>query len=162
IADDSSFTCRLLASYIEEDGECEVVGMAHDAAGTLELLRRSAADVLTLDLQMPGTDGLQLLQQITEELRTAVVVISGVTNHAAAMTLHALELGAVDFVLKFTPGAPVRRASIKREILAKIKTAAVSPIVPRRDRPIPVPILRPATVRRVRPVGAASVAAGPV
>ena len=127
IADDSAFTCRLLASYLEEDGGCAVVGMAHDAAATLDMVRTATPDVLTLDLQMPGCDGLELLRQITAEARTGVVVISGVTKLAAAMTLRALELGAVDFVLKFTPGAPVRRTSLKREILAKIKTAAAAP-----------------------------------
>ena len=52
IADDSPFTCRLLASYIEAGGDCTVVGMAHDAPATLDLVRRAAPDVLTLDLQM--------------------------------------------------------------------------------------------------------------
>jgi two-component system, chemotaxis family, protein-glutamate methylesterase/glutaminase len=126
VADDSPFTCNLLASYIEEGGDCEVVGMAHDARSTLDLVRESTPDVLTLDLQMPGGNGLELLRQITEGPPVAVVVISGVTKLAAATTLHALELGAVDFVLKFMPGAPVSRASLKREILTKVKTAAAA------------------------------------
>jgi len=126
IADDSPFTCNLLASYIEEGGDCEVVGVAHDAKSTVELVKSAAPDVLTLDLQMPGGDGLELLRTITEGVAISVVVISGITRLAAATTLHALELGAVDFVLKFTPGAPVSRASLKREILTKIKLAAAS------------------------------------
>jgi two-component system chemotaxis response regulator CheB len=162
IADDSPFTCKLLASYIEEDGDCEVVGMAHDAAATLELLRTAAPDVLTLDVQMPGTDGLELLQRITREVRTAVVVVSGVTTLAAAMTLRALEIGAVDFVLKFTPGAPVRRTSIKREILAKIRMAAVAPVVPRRERRVPAPVARSVAVRRLRSPAAGASTIAPV
>jgi two-component system chemotaxis response regulator CheB len=79
-----------------------------------------------------------------------------VTNLAAAMTLRALELGAVDFVLKFTPGVPVRRASIKREILAKIKMAAAAPVVPRREARMPAPVTRPATMPRMRPATAAA------
>ena len=136
--------------------------MAHDAAATLELLRTAAPDVLTLDLQMPGTDGLELLQRITSERGTAVVVISGVTTLAAAMTLRALERGAVDFVLKFTPGAPVRRSSIKREILSKIKMAAVAPVAPRRERRAPTPVPRPAAVRRLRSPSAGRPAIAPV
>jgi len=125
IADDSPFTCRLLASYLEEGGECRVVGMAHDTASTLALLRDATPDVLTLDLQMPGGDGLDLLRQLGEA-PVSVVVISGVTRLAAATTLRALELGAVDFILKYTPGAPVSRASLKREIVAKVKAAAAA------------------------------------
>jgi two-component system chemotaxis response regulator CheB len=171
IADDSPFTCKLLASFIEDDADCQVVGMAHDAHATLDLIRTTTPDVLTLDLQMPGADGLELLQRITAERHTSVVVVSGVTRLAAAMTLRALELGAVDFVLKFTPGAPVRRSSLKREILGKIKMAAAAPVVPpvpsRVDacaerRAVTIAAARP-IVRRARlPMTAATVDGGPV
>jgi two-component system chemotaxis response regulator CheB len=126
IADDSPFTCRLLASYVEDGGECRVVGLAHDAQSTIELIRRETPDVLTLDLQMPGGDGLDLLRQLADEAPVSVVVISGVTRLAAATTLKALELGAVDFILKYTPDAPVSRASLRREIIAKVKAAAAA------------------------------------
>jgi two-component system chemotaxis response regulator CheB len=163
IADDSPFTCKLLASFIEEDGDCQVVGMAHDANATLDLIRSTTPDVLTLDLQMPGADGLELLQRITSEPRTSVVVVSGVTKLAAAMTLRALELGAVDFVLKFTPGAPVRRSSLKREILGKIKVAASAPLVPRAERRPAAPAVPRPLVPRNRPVTVTVAAeAGPV
>ena len=126
IADDSPFTCKLLASYVEDGGECKVVGLAHDAQSTIELIRRETPDVLTLDLQMPGGDGLDLLRQLADEPPVSIVVISGVTRLAAATTLKALELGAVDFILKYTPDAPVSRASLRREIIAKVKAAAAA------------------------------------
>lgn len=126
IADDSPFTCKLLASYVEDGGECRVVGMAHDTQSTLDLIRRETPDVLTLDLQMPGGDGLDLLRQLASEPPVSVVVISGVTKLAAATTLKALELGAVDFILKYTPTAPVSRASLRREIISKVKAAAAA------------------------------------
>lgn len=124
IADDSTFTCRLLQDFLERDGDCEIVGMAHDAAATRELVRRERPDVLTLDLEMPGGHGLDLLNDIVTRTAVPVVVISGITKRAAATTLRALELGAVDFVLKYTPGAPVAPAAICREIVTKVKTAA--------------------------------------
>jgi two-component system, chemotaxis family, protein-glutamate methylesterase/glutaminase len=126
VADDSPFTCRLLSSYIEEGGDCRVVGVAHDTRSALELIRHEAPDVLTLDLQMPGGDGLELLRQLASEPAVSVVVISGVTRLAAATTMRALELGAVDFILKYTPGAPVSRASLRREIVAKVRMAAAA------------------------------------
>lgn len=127
VADDSAFTCRLLASYLECAGDCEVVGTAHDAASTLDLLQKVSPDVVTLDLEMPGSNGLDLLRQIVSDSTAAVVVISGVTRRAAATTLRALEMGAVDFVLKYTPGAPVSPASLRREIVSKVKIAATAP-----------------------------------
>jgi two-component system chemotaxis response regulator CheB len=120
------------------------VGVAHDAHSTLELIRSKTPDVLTLDLQMPGGDGLELLRQISNEPAVSVVVISGVTRLAAATTLRALELGAVDFVLKYTPGAPVSRASLRREIVTKVKIAAsVQPT--KRNAPVLSPVLATAT-----------------
>ena len=124
IADDSPFTCKLLASYLEETGDCQVVGIAHDATTTMDLVRETSPDVLTLDLQMPGRDGLELLRDVGTTMPVPVVVISGISRRAAATTLRALELGAVDFVLKYTAGAPVSAASLKREIVTKVKAAA--------------------------------------
>jgi two-component system chemotaxis response regulator CheB len=155
IADDSPFTCKLLASYVEDGGECRVVGMAHDAQSTLELIRRETPDVLTLDLQMPGGDGLDLLRQLASEPPVSVVVISGVTRLAAATTLKALELGAVDFILKYTPTAPVSRASLRREIISKVKAAAAAHpsrrIAPAAVVPVPAPSVPARTVARVNP-----------
>lgn len=153
IADDSPFTCKLLASYIEAGGDCQVVGMAHDARETLDLIRGETPDVLTLDLQMPGNEGLDLLKAITDQPSTAVVVISGVTRQAAATTLRALELGAVDFILKYTPGAPISRASLRKEIISKVKIAAASRHIPRRTvvapplAPPPAPVSPAATTQ---------------
>ena len=155
IADDSPFTCKLLASYVEDGGECRVVGMAHDAQSTLELIRRETPDVLTLDLQMPGGDGLDLLRQLASEPPVSVVVISGVTRLAAATTLKALELGAVDFILKYTPTAPVSRASLRREIISKVKAAAAAHpsrrAAPAAVAPVVAPSIPARTVARVNP-----------
>ncbi len=127
IADDSAFTCRLLASYLEGTEGCQVVGIAHDASSTLAMVREVKPDVLTLDLEMPGGHGLELLRTIAQQTAVAVVVVSGVTRRAALTTLRALEYGAVDFVLKYTPGAPVGPASLRREIVAKVRLAAAVP-----------------------------------
>jgi two-component system chemotaxis response regulator CheB len=135
VADDSPFTCRLVAAYLERGGDCEVVGVAHDVASTRDLVRRLRPDVLTLDLEMPGGKGLDLLAQLVEEAQLPIVVISGVTRQAAAATLRALELGAVDFVLKYTPGARSRPDALRQEIVTKVKSAATAFPRPLRTRP---------------------------
>ena len=159
IADDSPFTCQLLASYLEEAGDCVVVGIAHDATTTMDLVRDTSPDVLTLDLQMPGRDGLELLRDVGSTAPVPVVVISGISRRAAATTLRALELGAVDFVLKYTDGAPVSAASLKREIVAKVKAAAGAQVIAARGRSTvpatvePVHVARPFR-HRARPAAA--------
>ena len=127
IADDSPFTCKLLASYVEDGGECRVVGLAHDAQSTIELIRRETPDVLTLDLQMPGGDGLDLLRLLADEPPVSIVVISGVTRLAAAITLKALELGAVDFILKYTPDAPVSRSAGATQATSRMRHPLTRP-----------------------------------
>ena len=127
VADDSPFTCRLVASYLECAGDCQVVGTAHDAASTLALVVSTAPDVVTLDLEMPGADGLELLRSVVRQSTSSVVVISGVSRRAASMTLRALEIGAVDFVLKYMPGASISPASLQREIVSKVRAAAALP-----------------------------------
>jgi two-component system chemotaxis response regulator CheB len=99
---------------------------------------------------MPGTDGLELLRQLGEERAVNVVVISGVTRLAAATTLRALELGAVDFILKYTPGAPVSRASLRREIISKVKIAASAKPAAREHHapPLQAPFATAATVAK--------------
>jgi two-component system chemotaxis response regulator CheB len=153
IADDSPFTCKLLASYLEENGDCEVVGFAHDTTTTLDLVRGASPDVLTLDLQMPGGDGLELLRDVGTVSPVPVVVISGISRRAAATTLRALELGAVDFVLKYTHGAPVSAASLKREIVTKVKAAAGAQVVRARPAAPAIPAPEPVVARPMfRPV----------
>jgi two-component system chemotaxis response regulator CheB len=82
-------------------------------------------------------------------------VISGVTRLAAATTLKALELGAVDFILKYTPTAPVSRASLRREIISKVKAAAAAHparrTAPAAAAPVPAPVAPQRTSARVNP-----------
>jgi two-component system chemotaxis response regulator CheB len=160
IADDSPFTCKLLASYLEENGDCNVVGFANDAPTTMDLVRTTAPDVLTLDLQMPGSDGLDLLRAVGSAAPVPVVVISGISRRAAATTLRALELGAVDFVLKYTHGAPVSAASLKREIVTKVKAAAAAQVSASRLRPATAAV-EAAPARLFRPVGKLPATQGP-
>ena len=56
--------------------------------------------MVTLDVQMPGMDGLTCLGRIMIEAPRPVVMISALTEEGAEATLEAIELGAVDFVAK--------------------------------------------------------------
>ena len=124
IADDSPFVCRLLASFLHTAGDFEIAGEAHDGREALQNVLALRPDVVTLDLDMPEMDGLEALSRIMRECPTPVVAISGVSGRAATRTLQALDLGAVDFVLKYSPGASIRPDDLSREILAKVRMAS--------------------------------------
>ena len=124
VVDDSPFVCRLLSSYFQSAPNFEVVGMVLNGRRALALVKERRPDVVTMDLEMPEVDGLEAVSRIVRECPTPVVVISGVSGKAATMTLQALERGAVDFVLKYTPGANTDPKVLRLEILAKVRAAA--------------------------------------
>ena len=124
IADDSPFICRLLTGYLEAEPGFQVIGAVHDGRAAFEKVKQTRPDAVTLDLDMPHMDGLEALAAIMRECPTPVVVISGVSGRAATRTLQALDLGAVDFVLKYSPGVEIDPRQLRLEIRAKVSAAA--------------------------------------
>ena len=129
IADDSPFVCRLLGSYFGSAPGFEVVGTALNGRRALALVKQYRPDVVTMDMEMPELGGLEAVSRIIHECPTPIVVISGVSGKAAAITLQALGLGAVDFVLKYMPGRNTDPDVLRQEILAKVRAAANIPVI---------------------------------
>jgi two-component system, chemotaxis family, protein-glutamate methylesterase/glutaminase len=129
VADDSPFTCRLLTTYFQAAPDLKVVGTAYDGARAIELVRELHPDVVTMDLQMPGTDGLQALETIMQEFPVPVVVVSGLSRRAAEITQQAIDQGAVDFIFKYSPGANLDPEGLRKEIVSKVRAAAQIKVV---------------------------------
>jgi two-component system, chemotaxis family, protein-glutamate methylesterase/glutaminase len=125
VVDDSALMRKLLAQIIESDARIEVIGTALNGDFALRKIEEMKPDVVTLDLEMPGLNGIEVLKQIMRKHKTPVVVVSSHSTQGAAITMKALALGAVDFVAK-----PVDIAScmpeVTRELVSKIKIAAES------------------------------------
>lgn len=124
VVDDSPFVCRLLTAHLQSSPDFEVVGTALNGRRAIALVDELKPDVVTLDLEMPEMDGLAALKHIMVENPTPVVMISGVSRQAALITLEALETGAVDFILKYTPGVDTEPDVLRQEIMAKVRSAA--------------------------------------
>ncbi len=124
VVDDSPFVCRLLTSWLESSPEIQVVGTAHSGEQAIQKGHELSPDVVTLDLEMPGLKGLDALESLLREHRVPVIVISGVSHKSAALTLEALEIGAVDFILKYTPGLATEPEKLRAEIIAKVIVAS--------------------------------------
>jgi len=106
VVDDSAFMRRLASQIIEDSGEFDVAGTARNGYDALKQIHALDPDIVTLDVDMPELDGLSALGYIMSETPRPVVMLSaGTTNGGHAATLRALELGAVDFVLK--PSGPI-------------------------------------------------------
>lgn len=124
IVDSSPIVCRLLATYLQAADDITVIGAAYDGQSSLAQIRKQQPDVVTLGLEMGGMSGLDILQQIMHDVPTPVVVISGVSRRSAQLSIKAIDAGAVDFILKYTPQTGMNPNSLRQEIVAKVRAAA--------------------------------------
>lgn len=101
VVDDSALLGAVVAGLIEGFGGFKVVGTARDGVEALRLVHALDPDIVTLDIEMPGVDGLHALGYIMSECPRPVVMVSGATRRGAVdLTIRAFELGAVEFVRK--------------------------------------------------------------
>ncbi|HEY3186259.1 MAG TPA: response regulator, partial [Solirubrobacteraceae bacterium] len=101
VVDDSPLLRRVICDVVEESGEFVVVGTARDGHDALRQVHALDPDIVTLDVDMPGLDGLHALGYIMSEAPRAVVMLSALdAPRGGDLTIRALELGAVDFVRK--------------------------------------------------------------
>ena len=124
IVDDSPLMRKLLIRIIEEEDEFEVAGTAPNGMIALDRIAELNPDVVTLDIEMPGMNGIETLKRIMSQSPMPVIMISAYTDEGAEQTFKALDLGAVDFITK--PSGPLARSIVdmKNEIIVKIKTAS--------------------------------------
>ena len=151
VADDSAFMRRLLADALDRDG-FHVVASVEDGDQALAACRTLQPDVLSLDLAMPGLDGMGVLRALrTERNPVPVVVVSAFSPAHGARAVDALAEGAVELVAKPQPGAELQL--FFEELAAKVRLAAGSRRSgSRRQQPVPPPAVR----RARRAAGAAA------
>lgn len=128
VVDDSALMRKLIPQMLEDDPQIEVVGTAMDGNFCLKKIEELQPDVVTLDLQMPGMNGIETLKEIMRRSPLPVVVVSALSTEGASVTFKALGLGAVDFVTK-PQDASAHMAETTAELKAKIKAAADSKVV---------------------------------
>ena len=126
VVDDSALMRKLIPESLLQDSSIEVVGTAMDGAMGLKKIEELKPDVVTLDLDMPRMDGLEMLRQITRKHHVPVIVVSAHTEQGASLTLKALGLGAFDFVTKPQDAARGHIRQIATELSLKIKAASTA------------------------------------
>ena len=126
VVDDSALMRKLIPQVLQDDPTITVVGTAMDGAIGLKKIEELHPHVVTLDLDMPRMDGIEMLRQIMRKHHVPVIVVSAQTTASASLTLKALALGAFDFVTKPADAATGRIEQIAAELALKIKVAASS------------------------------------
>ena len=134
VIDDSAFMRKSLKLMLESDPEIRVIGTARDGNEGIEKISTLKPDIVTLDVDMPGMDGLTALKIIMDQMPVPVLMVSSLTTESAQATMQALDLGAVDFISKDLSYISINIKNIKDELVEKVKQIARSSLVQTRFR----------------------------
>ncbi|HYC33693.1 MAG TPA: chemotaxis-specific protein-glutamate methyltransferase CheB [Gemmatimonadales bacterium] len=138
VVDDSAFVRRALTRTLDGHAGLRVIGEAASGAEALDRIPQLNPDLVTLDVAMPGLDGLQVLRSLLRwkpELK--VLMLSAHTRIGAEATVEALAIGAVDFIDKSAFNV-MDLEVLRREVGDKIAACARAPGV-RASVPSPSP-----------------------
>lgn len=118
--DDSAFVRRALARILDGRPDIRLVGEAASGAEALDRIPRLDPDLVTLDLAMPGMDGLQVLRSLLRwKPGLKVLMLSAHTRVGAEATVEALAAGATDFIDKSAFNV-MDLEVLRREVVDKI------------------------------------------
>jgi two-component system chemotaxis response regulator CheB len=152
IADDSMVYRQFLTNGLSKDPEFEVVATAADAYEAKEKLNHFKPDVMTLDLEMPGMDGIEFLKQLGPKNSLPVIVISS-ANERVFEAIHA---GAVDFVAKLDRSSGHTPESFIADLKAKIKVASVANLFREKQSLPSVSVSKPGWGKKLIAIGAST------
>ena len=126
IVDDSVFMRSMLKRALDDANDIEVVGTAMNGTAGLEKILSLKPDVVTLDFEMPGMTGLEVLEEVMKQHPTPIVMVSTKTQKGAKITLDALQLGAVDYVAKPLGEKSASVQSFREDVLNAVRAASAS------------------------------------
>lgn len=154
VVDDSVFMRTIIRDMISKDPAIEVVDTASNGIDALEKIQGLEPDLVTLDIEMPRMNGIQVLEELKKvKKRPKILMVSSLTSKDAEMTHQAIRLGADDFMLKPKDIPKVRE--IAAELISKIKHLASLPA----QRQVIKPVTKAESAKRVVLIG--SSAGGP-
>lgn len=126
VVDDSALMRKMIPLILEKDPNIEVIATAVDGRFALNKAAKYRPDVITLDLDMPGMDGLTTLKHIVSDYGIPVVIVSSLTVEGAQSTMKAFELGAMEVVAKPADAISVHIRDIAEELIRKVLAVAAS------------------------------------
>jgi two-component system, chemotaxis family, protein-glutamate methylesterase/glutaminase len=122
VVDDSALMRRVITDAINESDDLAVVGTAINGEDAIAKFREFNPDVVTLDIQMPGMDGLIALEKILAIRPVPVIMVSSLTQRSADVTLNCLDRGAMDYVAK-PENAAQAQTVLRDELVRKIRAS---------------------------------------
>lgn len=137
VVEDSPVVQRLLALIIGADPRLEVVAVCPSGEAALEALPRLRPDVISMDIRLPGMDGLETTRLIMSRLPTPIVVIAdAVEDRSQQISMNALRSGALSVVEKPAGFGHADHAAIAETIRTQLYIMSQVPVI--RQRPVAV------------------------
>jgi two-component system LytT family response regulator len=118
IVDDEPLARKRLRRLLREHADVEVVSECRNGREAVEAVRRGRPDLVFLDVQMPGLDGFDVIEQVGPDHIPAVIFVTAYAEHA----IRAFEVSALDFLLK-----PFGAERLARSLERVRKQASVKP-----------------------------------
>jgi two-component system chemotaxis response regulator CheB len=133
VIDDSALYRQLVRNTLREIPGVDVVGIAKSGQEALTLIDELDPDLLTLDVQMPVVDGIEVLRVLkTKRSRARAIMLSSLTANGAQTTTDALLEGAFDFIHKPSGAdASANRQTLLSELTEKITAFRLTPVLRR-------------------------------
>lgn len=126
VVDDTVVYRKIVSDVLAELPDVEVVGVAHNGKIAMAKIASLKPDILTLDIEMPEMNGLEVLAGLKKEApEVGAIMLSTLTQKGGDMTMKALELGAFDFIPKPQSGTmSENKEAIKNAIAPLLKAFA--------------------------------------
>jgi two-component system chemotaxis response regulator CheB len=154
LVDDAVVVRKALSSAIAQDPDLEVAGTAVNGRVALAKFPALKPDIVLLDFEMPGMDGLATVRELRRiDPHVPIIMFSSLTERGASVTLEALSLGATDYVTKpSNVDMTATLEAITRELIPKIRALCHLPEIQTSFTPAakPGPQTPPLTTPRPR------------
>jgi two-component system chemotaxis response regulator CheB len=155
VVDDTVLYRKIVSDALATIPDVEVVGSAHNGKAAIAKLSSLKPDLLTLDIEMPEMNGIQVLEYLQKKSpRTGAIMLSTLTHEGGIMTMKALELGAFDFI-------PKPQSGTMAENRKKIETA-IGPMIRAFHRSARVTGVLKSTARMGKPASTSAVRKAPI
>lgn len=127
VVDDSVTIRAMIENMLEQDGRIEVAGVASNTEDALKMIDLYDPDVVTVDINMPGADGWQLLEQIMLDLPRPVIMLSSLVRDGDSIIDLAKARGAAAC---FNKSLLVRETARFIDMIREVRARQLAPILP--------------------------------